>query len=213
MGKLAIVRLNTELKFNNRDAEKLRGFMGRAFQEDVLYHNHIDTFTFNYQSSKIYYKVLDGILSIVGIDDGAESLIQNYEKIKEIDINGKDISVESEITIKNYNLLIDGEKMYKYRFISPWFALNQENYRKYKDGSFDLNAQLRNNIIEFFKLNGVWADKKIEVTGEFKEILIVQKDTKVLGFVGEFSTNVKLPSYIGLGKRKSIGYGTIKEVV
>ncbi|MGL5202977.1 MAG: CRISPR-associated endonuclease Cas6 [Cetobacterium sp.] len=212
MSKLAIVKLNTNLKFNNRDAEKLRGFMGRTFQENILFHNHVDTFTFNYQSSKIYYKVLDGILSIVGIEDGAESLIQTYEKIKDIDINGKNILVDSEITLKNYTLSIDSEKSYKYNFISPWFALNQENYKKYKNDDFDLNAQLRNNIIEFFKLNRIWADKKIEVSGDFKEMLIVQKDTKVLGFVGEFTTNVKLPSYIGLGKRKSIGYGTIKEV-
>ncbi|WP_294093379.1 CRISPR-associated endonuclease Cas6 [uncultured Cetobacterium sp.] len=212
MSKLAIVKLNTNLKFNNRDAEKLRGFMGRTFQENILFHNHVDTFTFNYQSSKIYYKVLDGILSIVGIEDGAESLIQTYEKIRDIDINGKNILVDSEITLKNYTLSIDSEKSYKYNFISPWFALNQENYKKYKNDDFDLNAQLRNNIIEFFKLNRIWADKKIEVSGDFKEMLIVQKDTKVLGFVGEFTTNVKLPSYIGLGKRKSIGYGTIKEV-
>ncbi|MGL4946681.1 MAG: CRISPR-associated endonuclease Cas6 [Cetobacterium sp.] len=212
MGKLAVVRLYSNEKSQDRDAEKLRGFMGRHFQEDILFHNHIDTFTFNYQSSKIYYKVLDGVLSIVGIDDGADSLLQNYEKIKEIDINGKKIVVESEVTVKNYTLEIDSEKKYSYKFLTPWFALNQENYKKYKEGNFNLEHQLRNNIIEFFKLNGVWADKEITVSGDLKEISILQKDTKVLGFTGKFTTNVKLPSYIGLGKRKSIGYGTIKEV-
>ena len=32
MVKLATVRLNTEIKFTNRDAEKLRGFMGSLSQ-------------------------------------------------------------------------------------------------------------------------------------------------------------------------------------
>ena len=212
MGKLVIVKLNAPLKFTNKDAEKLRGFIGTIFQKEILYHNHINTLTFNYQSSKIYYKVLNGTLSIIGIKEGAESLIENYEKIKYVNINGKIISIEKEITIKDYNLLINDKKIYKYKFLSPWFALNQENYQKYKEGNFDLNFQLRNNIIEFFKSSGVWANKKIEVEGIFKENLIVQKNTKVLGFVGEFITNVKLPNYIGLGKRKSIGYGTIMEI-
>ncbi|MGL5126071.1 MAG: CRISPR-associated endonuclease Cas6 [Fusobacteriaceae bacterium] len=212
MSKLAIVRLYNTEKFLNKDAEKLRGFMGRTFQEEILYHNHIDTFTFNYQSSKIYYKVIDEVLSIVGIDDGAESLIQNYEKIKEIDISGKKYKVDSEVTIKNYTLEIEEDKQYTYKFLTPWFALNQENYKRYKLGEFNLEHQLRNNIIEFFKLNKIWADKQITVSANLKEVWIVQKDTKVLGFSGEFLTNVKLPSYIGLGKRKSIGYGTIKEV-
>lgn len=211
MKKIVIVKLCCDFKFKDRDAEKLRGFIGRLFQENVLYHNHLTTFTFNYKSSKIYYKVIDGVLSIVGIDEGAESLIENYEKITEIDINGKKISVECEITIKKYDLKIEDGKKYRYKFVSPWFALNQENYYKYKKGDFNLNNQLRNNIIEFFKLNGVWADKSVEVLGEFKEVNLIQKNTKILGFLGEFETNVKLPNYIGLGKRKSIGYGSIKE--
>ena len=34
----------------------------------------------------------------------------------------------------------------------------------------------------------------------------------MLGFVGEFITNVSIPDDISLGKRKSIGMGRIKKI-
>ena len=79
-------------------------------------------------------------------------------------------------------------------------------------GELSLNDQLRNNIIEFFKMCNIWADKKIIVTGEFREEKMYKKDIEVLGFGGEFSTNVLLPDGISLGKRKSIGLGRIKKI-
>ena len=75
-----------------------------------------------------------------------------------------------------------------------------------------MNKALTNNLIEFFKMSGIWADKPILVNGVFKTNTITKKDTRLIGFSGEFVCNVDLPDFIGLGKRKSIGFGTIKAI-
>lgn len=209
MTKVVILRLKSEhQKFQNRDAEKLRGFMGDYFRDEILYHNHIDKYSFNYQSSQIFYKVIEGDLAIVGVNNGATLILNSYDKIGKIKIGEEWLEVEKEIEELDFDLKVE-DKFYSYRFLTPWFALNQENYKRYKSGEFNLNYQLRNNIIEFFKLSNVWADKKIEVETELEEIELVQKNTRIIGFIGSFKVNVNLPNYIGLGKRKSIGYGTV----
>lgn len=211
--KLAEVILETDRKFSNRDAEKLRGYIGNYFRKILPFHNHIDELTFNYDFAYIQYKVINRKLCIVGIDLGAELLIEHISKINEIVINDEKIKVQPMVKLSFPELKVEDENtFYKYRFETLWFALNSENYKKYMSGTLNLNNQLRNNIIEFFKMCKTWADKKIIVQGNFKETFLTQKDIKIKGFYGEFYTNVLLPDNISLGKRKTIGLGRIKRI-
>ena len=209
--KLAEIMLQTEKNFHNRDAEKLRGCIANQFKEIIAFHNHIDELTFNYDYSFIQYKIINNKPYIFGIDLGADILIENIGKIKNITINGENIDVKPIMKLHFPDLKVE-DKLYKYRFETIWFALNSKNLKKYKANELDLNVQLTNNILEIFKMCKIWADKKILVKGDFKESILIQKDTKINGFYGEFITNVNMPDNISLGKRKSIGLGRIKKV-
>ena len=125
-------------------------------------------------------------------------------------IEDRKIEITPEINISFPQLRVDDEKKYRYRFETIWLALNDKNFLRYKVGEFDLNKQLANNILEFFKMCGIRVEKRVEVVGEFQEFKLRQKDTTILGFIGEFVTNAYLPDDISLGKRKSIGMGRIK---
>lgn len=208
--KLVKVTLKSKEKFENRDSEKLRGYFGNLFKENILFHNHKGEFSFNYDYSFIQYKVKDGELFVLGIDRGGDILLEKVNNLREVIIGEKKIEVTPEISITFPKLEIVDYKKYKYRFETIWLALNDKNFIKYKNGELDLNQQVANNILEFYKMCEVRADKRIEVVGEFKEVNIRQKDTTILGFVGEFLTNAYLPDDISLGKRKSIGLGRIK---
>lgn len=208
--KLVKIILKSNEKFENRDAEKLRGYFGRLFQENILFHNHKDDYNFNYDFSFIQYKVKNGEFLIVGIDKGGDILLEKIEDIREIVIGDRKIEITPEINISFPQLRVDDEKKYRYRFETMWLALNDKNFLRYKVGEFDLNKQLANNILEFFKMCGIRLEKRVEVAGEFQELKLRQKDTTILGFVGEFVTNAYLPDDISLGKRKSIGMGRIK---
>ena len=208
--KLVRIILKSNEKFENRDAEKLRGYFGRLFQENILFHNHKDDYNFNYDFSFIQYKVKNGEFLIVGIDKGGDILLEKIEDIREIVIEDRKIEITPEINISFPQLRVDDEKKYRYRFETIWLALNDKNFLRYKVGEFDLNKQLANNILEFFKMCGIRVEKRVEVVGEFQELKLRQKDTTILGFVGQFVTNAYLPDDISLGKRKSIGMGRIK---
>ena len=212
--KLVEVIFKGRDKFSKSSAKALRGYFGNFFRNIVEFHNHLDQITFNYKSPNIQYRVIDGNLSILGINEGGDILLKSIEEIKldEIILDGIDNKIkEKEIKITFPELEIKDER-YDYKFESFWIALNEENYKKYQKGEFSLDNQLRNNILEFFKLSGVQATKRIIAVGEFEENKIVEKDTVILGFTGTFKTNVNLPDLIALGKRKSVGFGIIKRI-
>lgn len=212
--KLVEVIFKGRDKFSKSSAKALRGYFGNYFKNIVEFHNHLDQITFNYKSPNIQYRVIDGNLSILGINEGGDILLKSIEKIKldEIILEGIDNKIkEKEIKITFPELEVY-DKRYDYKFESFWIALNEENYKKYQKGEFSLDNQLRNNILEFFKLSSVQATKRIIAAGIFEENKIVEKDTVILGFTGTFKTNVNLPDLIALGKRKSIGFGIIKRI-
>ena len=212
--KLVEVIFKGRDKFSKSSSKALRGYFGNFFRKIIEFHNHLDQITFNYKSPNIQYRVIDGNLSILGINEGGDILLKSIEKIKldEIVLEGiNDKIKEKEIKITFPELEIQDER-YDYKFESFWIALNEENYKKYQKGEFSLDNQLRNNILEFFKLSGVQATKRIIATGIFEENKIIEKDTTILGFTGIFKTNVNLPNLIALGKRKSVGFGIIKRI-
>ena len=212
--KLVEVIFKGRDKFSKSSAKALRGYFGNFFRNIIEFHNHLDQITFNYKSPNIQYRVIDGNLSILGINEGGDILLKSIEEIKldEIILDGIDNKIkEKEIKITFPELEIKDER-YDYKFESFWIALNEENYKKYQKGEFSLDNQLRNNILEFFKLSGVQATKRIIAVGEFEEHKIIEKDTVILGFTGTFKTNVNLPDLIALGKRKSVGFGIIKRI-
>ena len=212
--KLVEVIFKGRDKFSKSSSKALRGYFGNFFRNIVEFHNHLDQITFNYKSPNIQYRVIDGNLSILGINEGGDILLKSIEEIKldEIKLDGIDNKIEEkEIKITFPELEIKDER-YDYKFESFWIALNEENYKKYQKGEFSLDNQLRNNILEFFKLSGVQATKRIIAVGKLEENKIVEKDTVILGFTGTFKTNVNLPDLIALGKRKSVGFGIIKRI-
>ncbi len=210
--KIAIFRYITDEKFDNSQGEKFRGYIGNLFKEEVILHNHLSLYEFLYKSPLVQYKVIDGNLCIVAINNGIDVIKDKLLGLQFIQLENEKYQVKNiEVEEKECEIKI-GEVLKRYRFETLWIALNSENYGKYKSGQYDLNKALTNNLIEFFKMSGIWADKPILVNGVFKTNTITKKDTRLIGFSGEFVCNVDLPDFIGLGKRKSIGFGTIKAI-
>jgi len=208
--KIGIFRFITKNKFTAEDSSKLRGCILNHYRDKVEYHNHLSETNFNYKTPKVQYKVINGVLTVVAIDDIIENVRKDLEQIEILTIGNikvTDFELHEETRILEVGIK---EGIFTYKIILPWLALNQVNFDKYKARNFDLSTQLRNNIIEFFGSIDLFASEKVMVKGNFKEKKIRHKNNTFLGFEGNFITNVKLPDYISLGKRKSLGYGTIK---
>jgi len=103
----------------------------------------------------------------------------------------------------------------KYRFITPWVALNHMTGGKYKfltnqeKPSF-LNKLIGKNIVFLANELGIKLKENIYTRVTLESLFPKSVDDNKWGaFMGDFETNFFLPSYIGVGNGITRGFGTI----
>lgn len=205
----------SELKLKNRDAEKIRGYIGNRYIDNNLLHNHDDN-KFIYRYPLVQYKVIDNIPTIIGINEAANivakiGLFEDELIIRDVsyDINQKEINKE--------NIEFGCTDDYiEYEFVTPWIAINQKNRAEYQYGNEIkkeeiLKKILIGNIISMSKGLGYTVSKQLICWINVEEKRVKLKGITHVGFVGKFKVNFKIPDYLGLGKSVSRGFGTIKK--
>jgi len=157
---------------------------------------------------------------IICIDQGVDEIHKYFEKESwNIFISGRLLEMKiARLNMNQFNMQV-WDKMFSYSILN-WIALNQENYKKYLEIkemtekiSF-LENTLKANILSFAKGIEWTVDKTIEV--RIKNMnptrIVPLKGKSILGFNMEFSSNVFLPNFIGLGKSVSLGFGVVKSL-
>ncbi len=206
-----------DLRLSPRDGHKLRGYFSRQFGEvSDLWHNHRADGRPIYRYPLVQYKVIGGKPTVTGLGEGAQLLIQHFLKVERLDLGGLELPVHSkQVKSGEVELGVKGA-LHRYRFANPWFALNQENFRRYKalperERKGMLQRLLTGHILAFFKGVGYWEEERVMV--ELLELQAVQakfKEQPMVMFKGGFVTNARLPEYIGLGKSVARGFGAVK---
>lgn len=196
------------------DAAKLRGFFATSFNEYALLHQHV-TDKLIYRYPLIQYKMLREGPLILGINEGAEVLKEIYDKFDEIKLGESTYTVMERGVILRCEEFGCSSEIQSYRFATPWLALNQKNYDKYRKASREerrdlLRRILVGNLLSASKGLGYVAKEhiRLEVGGTTEEICQL-KDEKVTGIRGEFTTNFEIPELMGLGKSVSRGFGAV----
>ena len=180
-------------------------------------HNHLGKDKFNYGYPVIQYKSIGGVPNIIAINDASKILIDIFYDVKEIDIKDKVMSIlEKGYVLKTMEIGVS-EGLVEYEFLTPWMALNQENYAKYAKVGEDertglLKKVLVGNLLSMAKGLECWVDKPIEVLIKLRPVEVKYKDQMMVGFKGRFMTNFVIPDYLGLGKSVSRGFGTVVRV-
>ncbi len=206
-----------EIPLATRDAHKLRGYFGNLFQEhSPLLHNHLESGESAYRYPMVQYKVLDGVPTLVGLNEGADLLINLFLNIKVLEIGEKSYPVyQKNIESKTINIGLTND-LNAYRFQTLWMALNQQNYKTYlteddEQQAKHLKAILVGNLLSFFKGMDYRAEGTImanlKITGQRETQF---KNNTMMAFEAGFVANVCLPEMIGLGKSVARGFGTIK---
>lgn len=205
-----------EIQLATRDSHKLRGYFGNLFKEySPLLHNHLESGEAAYRYPLVQYKVLDGIPTLVGLQEGADLLIGLFLKIKELQIADTTYPVfQKNIESKMINIGLSDD-LHAYRFQTLWMALNQQNYATYlaendEQKAKHLKAILTGNILSFYKGMDYRAEGNIMANLKITNQRETQfKNNSMLAFEGEFVTNTILPDAVGLGKSVARGFGTI----
>ena len=196
---------------NKISITSIRGSIGNHFIDIPEFHHHSEI---SYHYPMIQYKKIGKELIIMGISKYAEVVFEKLSTIDKIVASNKEITVtniQMELTKNEISLLEDT----KYRFITPWLALNEKNYKIYlklasKERKSFLERILVGNILSMLKGLGIRIDFKIQV----KISKISSKTTQVhynkfVGFYCDWNSNILIPKYCGLGKSVSKGYGTV----
>jgi len=196
-------------------ADKLRGYISNKFSEYPIFHNHLNDDEYIYTYPRVQYRIIDGKAYIIGIEEGAK-LIKMLSDVDKLHLGDNIYDVKQKTFYDTEEKIMPMKKLLQYKFMTPWLALNQKNFPKFKmlkdqkEKKVMLNNILIGNIISMSKGLSFDIEKDIYVHSKLNEIRTKYKDAIVSGFVGEFRANFKIPDFFGLGKGVSHGFGVIK---
>lgn len=219
--KRVILKYNIEDELPLSYGHKLRGYFANRFKNKLFHHHHKDG-SLRYKYPLIQYKIIDGQPVIVGLEDGAELIVENFLDIEKLTIGKKEyLNPGGQLKVDDVKLEVVTKysmPVFKYNFISPWLGLSQKNYKKYIDkikGIKDeeikfFSSILTGNILSFAKGINWWVEKEINVVPKLEEVPVKFKGKDMIGFIGKVYSNIRIPEKIGLGKSTSRGFGTIR---
>lgn len=207
---------------NSVPHQNISAFRGAIIEkvgrEHLLFNHHINDATLLYRYPLIQYKSVQKKPAILCLGDGVDEIHKLFNKPSwDIDLKGKkmDLSIDN-LNLNNFKLNV-WDKNFDYKLFN-WLALNERNYKKYQvlDNEMDrlemLERILIGNILAFAKGMEWHIDKeiKIRITTIRRSKQLKHKNTHLIAFDLDFTSNVFLPNYIGLGKSASHGYGVVK---
>ena len=208
--------LKTDLKIT-ASPTKVRGFLGNKYKEYPILHNHYGNDKFLYSYPYVQYKIIDGNIVIIGIDEGADLLKKIASELETLTLDKEYKITEKLIYEHEFDIKPSAEEKH-YKFLTPWLGLNQMNYQKYiksndwKAKKEILNNVLVGNLLSMSKGLGIIVNKRLYAKTHFEQEIVEYKGVKMNAFTGEFKVHYSLPDYFGLGKGVSQGFGCIKEI-
>ncbi len=216
--KLFMVVFDFELK-----KEKIPAFRGAVVEkvgrENILFHNHLEQ-NFLYGYPLIQYKIIGKYPAMVCVNQGTEEILKFFQQTDwDMMIHGQ--RIQTEIRSIGYDDFICelSPVPLNYR-IYNWFALNESNFIRFsvleneKEKTEFLEKIMIGNIISFAKGIGWTVDGQIQITiPNLPKLHIFSfKKFQMVGFNLDFTANISLPDFIGLGKSVSRGFGMIRMV-
>jgi hypothetical protein len=198
-------------------AHQLRGFFATKFNEYTELHQHTaDKFIYRYPV--VQYKMIGNMPTVIGINEGAEILKQIFDEYQEIRLGENTYQiVERGISLKDEEFGIS-DKIRSYEFVTPWLALNQENYKKFyklkgvPERDEFVRKILIGNIISMSKSLGYEVPGQIKCDAQVHFRKDRLKDVRVMTFTGTFQANFLIPDYLGIGKSVSRGFGAVRQI-
>jgi hypothetical protein len=217
MKKIRFLDVAFENDINAWEVPALRGaVVASAGKENTLFHNHLGKdYRFGYPL--IQYKRIRKKPHLVCIEEGVDEVHHFFENIQEGLILGNrpyELKVDN-IRLNRFTIQVC-DKGIQY-FIKDWLPFNQENYRKYKALTSEIEQMellekiLTGNILSFAKGIDWKVEKeiKLRIQDIVQTNIIRVKGVKREAFTLNFITNIFLPNHIGLGRNASLGFGVV----
>ncbi len=201
------------------DIPKFRGYLSEKYSSYNLIHNHLEDNRLRYAYPQIQFKTINNKPVIIGLGEGIEILKKVFLDIQELKINQERLQINEKSVMLREWKLGQTEEQVKYRFISPWMALNQENHKKYIHLSWHekrsfLERILAGNLKSLAKGFQYFIPDfdNLHVQLDLKPVTRNFKNIKMTCFSGTFQTNFFIPDHLGLGKQVARGFGVVERL-
>ena len=164
---------------------------------------------------RVQVKILNEQIYIVGINEGVDSIKAIAKKMDFLDFGNITFQILDNEIEEHQNRFQPVSKLIRYRFVTPWVALNQTTGYRYRnlnnaDRVNFLNRLLGQNIVFMAREMGMELEENIFTKVTLSSLFPRQVDENNWGaFDGEFRANFVLPNYLGIGNGITRGYGTL----
>lgn len=211
-----------DLPITHREIPLFRGAVLKSLGDraNLLYHNHTGADTFRYAYPLIQYKRLHGKAAIVCIEEGVDLVGQILSEISGTLMIGKR-EVKCRIDqVHTTEVPIHITDVPVYYHLYQWLPLNSKNYEEYQntDDLIErikiLERVLTGNLLSFLKGVDIHVEEQLQlhIIDIQKQQIVHYKKLKLMSFDVAIKINLNLPSYIGIGKNASVGFGTLTRI-
>ena len=212
--KSAVVRVVTD-KPVRKTPYQVKGVFMRQYPDEPIIPMLDGSYRDRFLYPRVQVKILNEQIYIIGIHEGVDPVLSVAEKFEMFDFGNITFEVQ-DCDIENVDQqFIPSSRLVRYRFITPWVALNHMTGGKYRfltnqEKPSYLNRLLGQNIIFLANEVGINLEDNIFTKVKVSSLFPRPVDENKWGaFMGEFKTNFVLPNYIGVGNGITRGFGTI----
>ena len=212
--KSAVVRVVTD-KPVRKTPYQVKGVFMRQYPDEPIIPMLDGSYRDRFLYPRVQVKILNEQIYIIGIHEGVDPVLSVAEKFEMFDFGNITFEVQ-DCDIENVDQqFIPSSRLVRYRFITPWVALNHMTGGKYRfltnqEKPSYLNRLLGQNIIFLANEVGINLEDNIYTKVKVSSLFPRPVDENKWGaFMGEFKTNFVLPNYIGVGNGITRGFGTI----
>tara|TARA_B100000029_G_scaffold377282_1_gene371938 strand:+ start:1024 stop:2091 length:1068 start_codon:yes stop_codon:yes gene_type:complete len=212
--KSVVVRVITD-KPVRKTPYQVKGVFMRQYSDEPIIPMLDGSYRDRFLYPRVQVKILNEQIYIIGIHEGVDPVLSLAEKFEIFDFGNITFEVQDSDIENAKQQFIPSSRLVRYRFITPWVALNHMTGGRYRfltnqeKPSF-LNRLLGQNIIFLANEVGVNLEDNIFTKVKVSSLFPRPVDENKWGaFMGEFKTNFVLPNYIGVGNGITRGFGTI----
>lgn len=184
-----------------------------------FFHNHQGESGFHYRYPLIQYKTLRRKACLLCLQEAIESVPLLFQEDMVLRIGSREEPFTVERLDMNHAAVDITEHPAAYR-LRDWQALNQENYRKYlalpdQAARMAMLEKILTGHLLGFAQGIDWhvpTQLKVQVTKLTGNGRRRFKGQSIETFSLQFTANLSLPDFIGLGKGSSIGFGVVSRI-
>ena len=213
--------VNFDTEISDKEIHLFRGAILNVMgeQANLLYHNHIGETSFRFSYPLIQYKRIGGKAAIMGIGEGADIVGQLLTKLPiDISLGERNTHLEVRNAIPARFRVQTWQTNFNYH-ITRWLPLNTENYKRYQmaEGLVErvsmLEHVLRGNLLSMLKGLDFYLDAelKVHITQLSDSHILFNKGVAMTAFDADFTCNLSIPDFVGIGKNASIGCGVVRQ--